>query len=158
MLLEAQTWIRANGPEGVNDLELISLNELQEIRRQWVVEKREIQDALPGIFETATGSKFPGGPIDDHLLMSSEDLRVLREIADDELHYQLVRDLLDVERRFQSMARRSGLFDEMEKVIRRSFYDDKADAESRARRISDLKRGLEVSSEPFVGPETDDLA
>jgi DNA sulfur modification protein DndC len=147
MLLEAQTWINANGPEGVSELELISIAELQEIRRLWVVEKREIQDALPRIYEAATGEKYEQGPIDDQLVMSADDLEVLRDVAGDELHYQLARDLLDVERRFQSMARRAGLFDEMEKVFRRSFYDDKDDAISRARRLADLKSGLVVVAE-----------
>jgi DNA sulfur modification protein DndC len=81
------------------------------------------------------------------LVMSADDLEVLRDVAGDELHYQLARDLLDVERRFQSMARRAGLFDEMEKVFRRSFYDDKDDAISRARRLADLKSGLVVVAE-----------
>ena len=147
MLLEAQTWIHANGPEGVSELELISIAELQEIRRLWVVEKREIQDALPRIYEAATGEKYEQGPIDDQLVMSADDLEVLRDVAGDELHYQLARDLLDVERRFQSMARRAGLFDEMEKVFRRNFYDDKDDAISRARRLADLKSGLVVVAE-----------
>lgn len=36
-LLTAQTWIRRKGPPNVRTIELISLDELQEIRRLWVV-------------------------------------------------------------------------------------------------------------------------
>src|SRR6185295_15550904 len=49
-VLEAQCWVRRNGPEHVRDIELISLAELHEIRRIWVVEKHEFEDTLPQIY------------------------------------------------------------------------------------------------------------
>jgi DNA sulfur modification protein DndC len=80
------------------------------------------------------------GPIDDQLVISADDLGVLREICDsDDLHYQLVRDLLDVERRYKSMARRSGLFEAMEKVFTKNFFDGEDDAIQRARRIATIR-------------------
>ena len=66
-LLEAQAWIRENGPEYVRALDLITLPELEEIRRIWVVEKHEFEDHLPGIYEAAMGEPYPGGPLDEHL-------------------------------------------------------------------------------------------
>ena len=45
-LLQAQEWVRQNGPEYVRDLELITLPELHEIRRIWVVDKHEFEDTL----------------------------------------------------------------------------------------------------------------
>ena len=61
-LLEAQTWIRGNGPAHVRSLELITLEELEEIRRIWVVDKHEFEDRLPAIY---TGSnrraRIPAG-------------------------------------------------------------------------------------------------
>lgn len=141
-LLEAQTWIRANGPADVAQLELITLEELREIRRLWVVEKKEIEDSLPRIYEAATGTPYPDGSIDDQLVIASADLGVLQEVCgDDELHYELVRNLLEVERRFQTMSRRAGLFEELEKTFRKSFYDDEADAIDRQRRLHTLKAG-----------------
>jgi DNA sulfur modification protein DndC len=49
----------------------------------------------------------------------------------------LVRELLDVEQRFSSMARRAGLFEALEDAIRRNFYEDEADATERALRHRD---------------------
>jgi DNA sulfur modification protein DndC len=49
-LLSAQTWIRANGPDHVRRIELITLPELEAIRRIWVTEKHEIEDLLPEIY------------------------------------------------------------------------------------------------------------
>ena len=47
-LLEAQAWIRENGPEYVRSLDLVTLAELEEIRRIWVVEKHEFVRGLIG--------------------------------------------------------------------------------------------------------------
>jgi DNA sulfur modification protein DndC len=59
-LLEAQHWIRDNGPEHVRDLELISQEEPQEIRRIWVLDKHEMEDRLSQIYEEATKEKYAG--------------------------------------------------------------------------------------------------
>src|SRR5205807_2151663 len=66
-VLEAQRWIREHAPEEVRALELISRDELQEIRRIWVVDKHEIEDALPRIFEEVTGEPFDAPSLDDAL-------------------------------------------------------------------------------------------
>jgi len=58
-LLAAQTWIRRNGPPEVRNIELISLAELQEIRRIWVVEKHEMEDSLPRIYARSHGRALP---------------------------------------------------------------------------------------------------
>lgn len=134
-LLAAQTWIRKNGPVGVRAIELISLNDLQEIRRIWVVEKHEMEDNLPRIYAEATGSPYPGQRFDDNLVLGDEEMKVLREVTgDDPLHYQLTRELLSVERQQRAHARRAGLFELLEKSIRRHYFDDKNDATAMARR------------------------
>jgi len=136
-LLEAQTWIRANGPDYVAEIELVSMEELHEIRRIWVFEKREIEDALPGIYLEATGEEFPGPSLENVLVLRADDLTVLRDICGgDDLHYEMTRGLLDVERQYRSMARRAGLFDALEKTVRRCYFDDEEDAVDFARRRS----------------------
>ena len=137
-LLEAQTWIRANGPDYVRDIELISMEELHEIRRIWVFDKHEIEDALPGIFHRTTGSVFPGASLDDVLVLRADDLNVLREVCgEDRLRYELTRELLNVERQFRTMTRRSGLFGALESAFRRGYFDDADDAIDYARRRRD---------------------
>lgn len=132
-LLEAQAWIRANGPDHVRDLELISLAELEEIRRIWVVDKHEFEDRLPVIYRQALGSDYPGRPLDEHLPLGPETIEVLQEVTGgDRLHFELVRELLDIEQRHRAQARRAGLFDSLEQALRRGFYDDEEDALARA--------------------------
>jgi DNA sulfur modification protein DndC len=132
-LLEAQTYIRAEGPASVRSLELITLEELEEIRRIWVVEKHEFEDRLPVIFNETTHAPYPGKPLDEHLPLGADMVDVLREVTGgDRLHFEMVRDLLDIEQRHKVRARRAGLFGELEKAMGRGFYDDEADATQRA--------------------------
>lgn len=140
-LLEAQTWVRSNGPEYVADIELISMEELHEIRRVWVFEKHEIEDALPRIYLEVTGNEFPGPSFEDVLVLCADDLAVLREVCgDNTMHYQLTRELLNVERQFRTMTRRAGLFEALERAFHRGFYDGQEDAIEFAQRRDERRR------------------
>jgi DNA sulfur modification protein DndC len=133
-LLEAQAWIRQNGPDYVRSLELVTLAELEEIRRIWVVDKHEFEDNVPLLYAAAIGEPYPGRLLDEHLPLGPEAVDVLREVVgEDRLHFELVRELLDIEQRHRARARRAGLFESLEKALRRGFYDDEADATARAR-------------------------
>lgn len=137
-VLQAQEHIRKNGPEEVRDIELITLQELEEIRRIWVVEKHEIEDTLPRVYEEATGESYPGSCLDDNLVMGAAEMELLRDLCgNDDLHYQLVRELLSVEKRHKSMLRRAGLFEALEASFYRHFYDSEDDAVERARQRRD---------------------
>ncbi|MYI75602.1 MAG: DNA phosphorothioation system sulfurtransferase DndC [Acidobacteria bacterium] len=137
-VLEAQHHVRARGPEIVKDIDLITLKELEAIRRIWVVEKHEIEDSLPRIYEEATGVPFPGRHLNDNAALGADEVALLHELCNgDRLHFQLVRELLSVEKRHKSMLRRTGLFDAVEKAFLRSFYADEKDAVERARQRRD---------------------
>ncbi|MFF2199675.1 DNA phosphorothioation system sulfurtransferase DndC [Streptomyces sp. NPDC058145] len=128
-LLQAQTWIRAHAPEHVQNIELITLDELHEIRRIWVFDKHEVEDSLPRIYQEATGEPFPGGPLDEQIVMGSDEMDVLKQVCDgDDLHYNMVRELLAVERKYRTMARRSGLFQALEQAVQKGYYDNHEDA------------------------------
>jgi len=137
-LLEAQEKIRELGPESVKDLELITIDELKEIRRVWVVDKNEIEDRLPLIYEEVLSKPYPGRQFDDNKTFGAPEMQILRDLCgDDELHYQLCRDLLNIERRYSSMLRRAGLFEQIEKAFHKGAYDDETDAILRARNKRD---------------------
>lgn len=134
-VLEAQQWIREHGPEAMKDLELISLPELHEIRRIWVVEKHELEDRLPHAYQEILGEPFPGQRLDDNRVFGEEEMHLLKEACDeDEIQFQLIRELLDIERSYRVLARRAGLFDALEQAMRRGFYADEEDASDRALR------------------------
>jgi DNA sulfur modification protein DndC len=139
-LLSAQTWIRANAPEHVQNIELITLDELHEIRRLWVFEKHEVEDSLPRIYKEETGEDFPGDPLDNQLVMGADEMEILEEVCDgDEIHFAMVRELLSVERRYRTMTRRAGLFKALEDTITRGYYADHDDAVEFARRKQQLR-------------------
>jgi DNA sulfur modification protein DndC len=133
-LLLAQRHIREHGPGHVRDIELITLPELREIRRLWVIDKHEVEDSLPRIYENTMGEPFPDGRVDDTLAFGATEIAILRSLCEgDELHFELARELLDVERQHRTMARRAGLFKALEQALRRGAYDSAADAEGLAR-------------------------
>lgn len=136
-LLEVQTFLREEGPDHVQGIALIQPDELQEIRRIWVVEKHEIEDMLPMIYQEVTGEPYPGPPLDDAPVFGREEMALLkgvcREEGEEDL-YALARELLDIEWRMRTKVRRSGLFDELEGSLRRNFYLGKEDAVDRKQR------------------------
>jgi DNA sulfur modification protein DndC len=148
-LLQAQAWIRENGPDYVLGLSLITLAELEEIRRIWVVDKHEFEDHLPKIYEDALGLHYPGRALDEHLPLGSQTVELLHEVTDgDRLHFELVRELLDIEQRHRAQARRAGLFESLEKALRRGFYDDEMDATNRALHRQLVLAGARSDDEP----------
>ena len=139
-LLRAQAHVQENGPEEMSNFELITQPELEEIRRIWVVEKHEIEDSLPSIYERVMGKQFIGARIDDGTIFGAEDIDLLREICGDQMHFELSRQLLSIERKHRVMARRAGVFQELEKAISKGFYDSVEDAADRARSIQAVKQ------------------
>ena len=137
-LLEAQSHIRKSGPPDVAGLELITHDELREIRRIWVVDKHELEDTLPNLYEEVTGEKYPGESLDDDLVLGAAEMEQLQEICgEDRLHYELSRELLSMTRQQRSKAKRAGLFTQLEKTFGRHFYDSKEDALDRAKTVKD---------------------
>lgn len=157
-LLEAQRWIYENAPENVRDTQLITRDELREIRRIWTSDKREFEDLLPGIYENAMGEPFGEDALDGHLALGPQELADLSALCTSELHYQLIRDLLDVERRQKLSLRRRGLYDDLHQTIERHFYDDADDALDLARRRRDRKEVSEAAEPDFVQPVVEQVA
>ncbi|MDW8804343.1 DNA phosphorothioation system sulfurtransferase DndC [Streptomyces scabiei] len=135
-LLEAQTWIRAHGPDYVRDIALITLDELHLIRRIWVFEKHEVEDNVPRIYEETTGELFPGKPLDETIQFSAAQamIDVLRDFCgDDAEEFLRMRALLEVERTHNTMQRRAGLLGALEKVLLKHSFKDEDDALAFAR-------------------------
>lgn len=155
--------MRREGPPEFRDLRLISMDELQEIRRIWLHEKHEFDDSLPRIYEQATGQAFPKA-IDDGVVLRGEDWELLREVCgEDQALFELQVALLGVEQDYRGMARRAGIFDDLKKRLR-NFYANEEEAvrilsgqkrrRQEAIQLSALRKDLERGDDP-TGPETD---
>lgn len=132
-LLSIQKEIQDNGPAEFQTLELITIPELREIRRIWVHEKHEFDDSLPVIYNEVTGELF-----DDPEWIASESfgksewdilLETCRDLyKDEELLPEMMSSLIDVEITANNLADRKGIFDKLEKCVRKTFYKNEEDA------------------------------
>jgi DNA sulfur modification protein DndC len=142
LLLKAQSVIRKNPkiPSDLKSIELISQEELNEIRRIWFYEKLEIEDMVPKICEQKAKGQYHFEALEDSHVFDYEILKILKETcANDDLTFELARGLLEVERKYYKSNRRSGLFDAFENVFKKSFYKDKSDALDHAREKNKIK-------------------
>lgn len=133
------------GRKELASFELISAEELEEIRRIWVKEKHEIEDSVPRIFEGVTGRIYPNCGADDGQFFSSDDIQLLRELARsdedaDELHFQVLRELLDIEQGYRTASRRAGIYNALDDALRRGAFS----TEEEAREFAMTRQGRTV--------------
>ena len=133
-LLLTQRVVRsADHKQGTQLIELISIDELDEIRRIWVEEKGEIEDQVPRIYTEVFGIPYPGKEIEQSPL-DVADLGLLEAVAGEvdpeaaqEL-YKLTRSLLAAQ--FQSIEthKRSKHLDRLEEVLRHYAFRSEGEA------------------------------
>jgi DNA sulfur modification protein DndC len=133
-LLEAQVLAQELAPDDIDDLELITVEELEEIRRIWVSEKHEIEDSLPALYERAVGRTYPGANLQITNAVDNDALAILKELCaehgdEDGVKYQMLRELLHVEQEYRTMARRAGLYPALDRAIEKAAFDNESDAE-----------------------------
>lgn len=147
-----QREVRAVGPPEMAELKLISLDELHEIRRLWLYEKHEFDDALPRVYQEATGEAFPARPADDNML-GLDDWRLLAEVCgDDEHFFEIQADMLDVERKFRGMTRRAGIYDALEDCLKVGQFESEEEA-IRIRTEQEARLKAAISEEPRQTPQ-----
>lgn len=136
---------RDGGSKGFGEIELISIEEIDEIRRIWVEDKGEIEDVVPIIYQEATGQPYPGRelypmPLDlpDLVLLKRvaghwslrnqpcDDSRVRRERRLE--LYKLLRTLLAASFRGLQSRRRSHQLDELAGLLKAFAFVDESDA------------------------------
>lgn len=155
-LLTAQKIARAQAPEGMNDITLITPAELSEIRRIWREEKHEFDDSLPRIYRQFTGEIFkdprPGA---DQNMLGNDEWSVLADICqDDSMHLELMTKLLDTERQYVTMGRRVGIFEALEKCFDSSSRS-RDDAIAQAHHRHDLRNAAQAGDVQQIKTLTD---
>ena len=132
-LLEIQKDINENGPEEFSDLELITIEELREIRRIWVLDKHEFDDSLPRIYEDVFGTSFEDPQWIGSETFGHDEWELLKEVCtesseDEELLYEMAYSLIDLENYSNSLNQRKGIQSSLEKTIKQNFYKNEDDA------------------------------
>ena len=129
-LLEAQTWIRENGPDYVRGIELITLpRSSRRSAASGSSRSTSSKTRCPGSTERRRASDFPGPTLDDVLVLRRRRPRgAARGVRRRRLHYEL-----DA----RAAGRRAPVRDDdpsvravrgLERRLRRGFYDDAEDA------------------------------
>jgi DNA sulfur modification protein DndC len=165
-VLEAQRSAREEGPPEFRELQLITLDELHEIRRIWLYEKHEFDDSLPRIYEEATGGKFPKRG-DEGNGLRADDWNLLREVCgDDTVFFDLQVSLLGVERQFRGMSRRAGIYEVLEDRLRTGLYGSEQEAvavlgdrfrkREQTRQVGLFAKELPIVDAPGEGTENHD--
>lgn len=152
-VLAAQREVREDelSPEYVQQLELITPDELEEIRRIWVAEKNEVEDLVPRIYEEEMGEPYPGPdrPVVD--LFDGDLLELLREACEgNRVRYETARNLLSIERRFRTMGNRRGLFKEIEQTLKNGCFETREVALEFKQREAQIKATRQIKED---GPE-----
>lgn len=132
-LLKAQEKVRASGVKGTEDFIIINDEELQAIRAIWVQERNETEDFVPQIYKEATNRNYPFPKINENLVFSREDLSLLERLNSknnsiDDIHYQLTRNLLNIEKEFSSFSRRTGIYEKLENELRKGIFETEDEA------------------------------
>ncbi len=127
-VLQAQMEVREYGPVDVENLELLTLDDLEEIRRIWVDEKNEAEDNLPLIYQEVTGNRYGGAPRAYSPVVNHKILSKLKEFCakhddPDELKYQQLRTLLSIEDRYKHQLRRAKISDDLESAIDKGAFE-----------------------------------
>jgi DNA sulfur modification protein DndC len=116
-LLRTQKEVQRAKPE----LELISMKELQEIRKIWITERQDWDDSLPGIYEGVLDRPF-FKDFSDVPLPGSLELKLLSEICSKyDIPITLPQKLIDAEWQNYGMFKRTNIFGAIEKIFREDW-------------------------------------
>lgn len=131
-LLKTQQLIRAASTQSVTP-ELISIEEMDEIRRIWIDEKGEIEDLVPVIYQEVHGTAYPGREV-EQVPLDATDLDILKAVATDvdpggaEELYRLTRGLLAVQFSTMDSNKRSKHLDRLEDTLHKFAFRNEEDA------------------------------
>lgn len=122
-LLKAQNDVREHGPNPT--VELIRKEELHKIRQIWIHEENQWDDPLPKIYEEITGEKLEWTE-NDFSGMGGLEKNLIAEIAQDEnLPEGLLLELFELEQKYDGMSRRSGIYQNIDKTLKKDWRTKK---------------------------------
>lgn len=142
-LLELQNQLQATAPEEYKNIEIITLDELKEIRKIWVMEKHEWCDTLPSIYKQVTGQDFidPTFKINNKLNKKEFDLlgqTCYNNFKDEKLLFEMLYKLIDIQYNKEEV-------NELINCIKKTFYKDEQDALEYYTKINIRKKELGAS-------------
>ena len=142
-LLSTQKIVQAAGSKvGYDNVELIGIEELDEIRRIWVEDKGEIEDMVPRIYEEVYGIPYPGNEIEP-VPLDALDLELLNKVTQEvdpaaaAQLYRLTRSLLATQFQAIQTQKRSKHLDNLETILRSQGFRNEDEALAFALRLEE---------------------
>ena len=126
-LLQAQVDAKAEAPQEFQDIELITLKELSEIRRIWIEEFHYFDDKLPQIYQKIIGKEFkdPRKGIEFQNYIDKDSYEILTELAEEnEVNLKLLTSLLGTTAKFNCRYIRHGIYQELDQCFREHSQTD----------------------------------
>jgi len=112
-------------PPEAGDFELISDAELLEIRSIWRSDRHDWEDSLPRIYEASVGKRWFS--LSDATTDAEQDAAIVdRTAVEKNIDPQLLRMLIDAERRTYGLRRRSDIMERLSRVLDRDWRSDEA--------------------------------
>lgn len=135
-LLRTQKAIGESNPKDAQ--ELITVAELEQIRREWRLDPNEPdwEDSVPAIYRGIFSSDIAWKSDDDFVFDGADALVVEELCSERRLPKELLMKLLELEVSYQGHARRSGLQKELQELLSRDWADDKQAIASQAEWIN----------------------
>jgi len=126
-------------------IRLIREDELHKIRQLWLHDEGDWEDSLPTIFERVTGERLDWLD-DDWSGMGGAEKTLLEQVGRDcGIPDGLLVELLDKEREFSGMSRRAGVYEELDRILKKDWRSlDEAWADQQGSR----KSGKRFSERP----------
>jgi len=154
-LLQIQVVVNETSPAELRPLVLVTEEELREIRRIWLEEKHEFEDAMPRLYYEVTGRPWPDTTDESSKVFGEPEWRLLEELCDpDTLRLELLSWVLDLEQRAQSHYGRAKMVELLENAIRRSYYENEEDAVDFAVRRQGRFEAIQLGID-YAGPNKD---
>lgn len=123
-LLEAEKQVRAEGPDP--DVRLITEDELHRIRQIWQFEEGDWEDSVPEIYQGVYNEDLDWLE-EDWSGLGGQEQEILRECcARYSVPEGLLTELLDMERKYHGMSRRSGVYDELDRAMKKDWRSEEA--------------------------------
>jgi DNA sulfur modification protein DndC len=123
-VLRAQRDVRKGGPDP--NMELITTEELHEIRRLWRIERQDWEDSVPQIFRKVTGEDLNWSKDDDGTFDTDQKELLSSLCQEYEVPFNLVARLLEVERQSTGMTRRATVQKTLQAVLSQEWENEAA--------------------------------
>ncbi|MDP7320707.1 MAG: DNA phosphorothioation system sulfurtransferase DndC [Bacteriovoracaceae bacterium] len=142
-LLKTEKAVNDSNPSD-SYFELVSIAELEEIRKFWKMEQQDWEDSVPQIYEKVMQKDYPMKSLKGGGFTGIEYQLLDRICQESEIPTQLVAKLLDTARSYDGLKRRSKALDDLKSVITEEWRSPEEILEARKKQVEKRTKYEEV--------------